>query len=83
MKILKERQMPPHWMFTFDDFLKATIKHSIEFLTPQLRSDDSVHDDASPTLHTSVSFLSSESIDGETISKYRKVSLYRLLFNRL
>ena len=75
MKILKERQMPPHWMFAFDDFLKTTIKHSIEFLTPELRSDDSIEDDLSaPTLHSSVSLMNGDMTDGGSISKYRRVS---------
>lgn len=76
VKILKERQMPPHWMFAFDDFLKATIKHSIEFLTPELRSDDSIDDDLlPPVLHASVSMANGDMSDGASISKYRRVSL--------
>lgn len=70
--------MPPHWMFAFDDFLKTTIKHSIEFLTPELRSDDSVDGETTPnSLHPSTSLLNSSlsvtEIDCASISKYRKV----------
>lgn len=72
--------MPPHWMFAFDDFLKTTIKHSIEFLTPELRSDDSVDGETTPnTLHPSNSFLNGSlsvtEIDSASISKYRKVCI--------
>lgn len=74
MKILKERQMPPHWMFAFDGFLKTTIKHSIEFLTPDLRSDDSIDEELTPPpLLSSISLMSGDMSEGAPISKYRRV----------
>ncbi|XP_067945661.1 mitogen-activated protein kinase kinase kinase 15-like isoform X2 [Watersipora subatra] len=73
MKILKERQMPPHWMFAFDGFLKTTIKHSIEFLTPDLRSDDSIDEELTPPpLLSSISLMSGDMSEGAPISKYRR-----------
>lgn len=79
VKILKERQMPPHWMFAFDDFLKTTIKHSIEYLTPELRSDDSIDGETTPQgQHTTASLINgsvsaTEILEGAAVTKFRKV----------